>query len=184
MRECSVEGCNREPEGRGWCHAHLQRYLRHGNVMPERPVGRRVNHVCIAEGCDRPAVNVQLCKTHRGRLRKFGDVQADKPIREVAGTGYVSHGYRVVPVPKGERHLSNGEHAIGEHRLVMARHLGRALADTESVHHVNGDRLDNRIENLELWSRWQPAGQRVADKVKFAKEVLRRYEPESLIKLE
>jgi len=78
------------------------------------------------------------------------------------------------------RHLTNGERRAAEHRLVMAQLLGRPLYADESVHHRNGDRLDNRPDNLELWSRWQPSGQRVHDKIAHAFAVLGRYAPECL----
>lgn len=63
---------------------------------------------------------------------------------------------------------------------MLARHLGRPLEDHETVHHRNGDRADNRLENLELWSTSQPSGQRVSDKIAFALSILERYAPELL----
>lgn len=92
------------------------------------------------------------------------------------------NGYRVITTAPGQARL--------EHRVLMERLLGRPLTSRETVHHVNGDRLDNtvgdrlddrfRSGNLELWSTWQPAGQRVADKVAFAVALLAQYAPELL----
>jgi hypothetical protein len=77
-------------------------------------------------------------------------------VRIVTGTGFVSHGYLRVPVPHELRDLTGGITSELQHRLVMAQHLGRPLRPDESVHHKNGDRLDNRVENLELLSRYAP----------------------------
>ena len=63
-----------------------------------------------------------------------------------------------------------------EHRVIMEAHLGRPLRPDETVHHVNGDRSDNRIDNLELWSSRHGKGQRVADKTDFCRSFLQDYQ--------
>ena len=84
--------------------------------------------------------------------------------------GYINtDGYRVIPTGKG------AGITILQHRAVMQEYLGRELFIDENVHHINGIRDDNRIDNLELWSTMQPKGQRITDKVKWAREILGRY---------
>ncbi len=177
---CAVAFCGRKAVTRGWCHGHYLRWSRHGDLKPDLLLSRPVHDVCTVEGCERGARYSLYCRTHYNRFTLYGDPLAGGPIRVVTGDGSISHGYWHVTVTPERAHLVPDDRKKDlEHRLVMAAALGRPLHADETVHHRNGDRLDNSIENLELWSTAQPKGQRVSDKVEFARQILARYDPES-----
>ncbi|MFZ0013355.1 MAG: HNH endonuclease [Acidimicrobiia bacterium] len=170
---CKVECCNENVDARGLCHGHYQRLLRANQEIQTALRGSFKE--CRIEGCDGDVQAKGYCGAHYKRILAHGDPLADVPIKKVTGDGFVSHGYRWVPVPQELRHLSQGQRSIAEHRLVMAKHLDRPLRGDENVHHVSGDKLDNRLENLELWSTSQPSGKRVEDLLIYAQVLIDRY---------
>lgn len=69
-------------------------------------------------------------------------------------------GYRYVHIPASHRFYSMAQRggAVAEHRLRLAEKVGRPLESHETVHHINGDRLDNRLDNLQLISKKHGSG--------------------------
>lgn len=151
---------------------HYKRAQRTGVIRPSDGPMLKAPNVgpCAVSGCDRLAVTKRLCDAHYQRVRKQGH-PGDAPVRakRAPGSGgrWVDNGGYVILTIDGRR--------TSEHRHVMEHELGRPLWPDESVHHKNGNRADNRIDNLELWSRYQPSGQRVEDKLTWAAEIIRRY---------
>lgn len=178
---CRFEGCGRiATKESGLCNEHNRQMANTGKLKPIRyravSVYSGETH-CSFKHCPRPAKSRGFCGTHYAQWQTGSEL---KPIHEPGewSKGSLTHGYRKLfrTLPSGKKET------IMEHRLVMEQHIGRKLTRDETVHHINGIRDDNRIENLELWSSGHPYGQRVEDKVTWAKEILEKYEPEALRK--
>ena len=134
---------------------------------------RRPVTLCIVVGCGGvKRFKDGYCQRHHQQLLRLGDTeQVDRRNRYSVSMGTITKaGYRMVIV-----RIGGVSQRVFEHRYVMGQALGRALRLEESVHHLNGDRLDNRLENLELWSSSQPIGQRATDLVKWALQMVSLY---------
>lgn len=170
---CSQEGCGFPVKARGVCYLHYAQTRRAGG-LGVKP--------CSVEGCETPADTSALCSAHYQDKRSR---QRGVPQRVIGRTdellGYIWHVSSAGYLSRRETDPTTGKQLhILQHRAVMEDLLGRELLPGENVHHLNGHRDDNRIENLELWSTKQPKGQRVADKTAWAIEWLREYAPEKL----
>lgn len=93
------------------------------------------------------------------------------------GRTFDTNGYVRLWMPQHPNAYS--DKTVLEHIYVMSEFLGRPLRKGENVHHRNGVKADNRIENLELWVKSQPAGQRVEDMVEWAKSYIKQYGEEA-----
>jgi hypothetical protein len=127
---------------------------------------------CQDDECSEPVVARGFCVNHRYTYMRLIGI---RPRRQAPrGTGQIREdGYRIIYLPGHPN--ANRYGRIAEHRKVMADKLGRPLRRGESPHHKNGVRLDNRPENLELWVKHQPPGQRASDLVAWAREILAKY---------
>jgi len=144
---CVVDDCKRVVNARGYCQLHTQRMRRAGELIPGSSWTR-----CSVTACEEYSLAHSYCVKHYRAWKTYGDPLHREKGEHGLGT-INGQGYRMMWV--------DGKPKL-QHRIVMEQVLARRLKRHETVHHKNGDRLDNRPENLELWVGKHPPGQRDA----------------------
>lgn len=190
---CSFNGCdNPRTLSHTICNPHRYQKRRDGVLSPlgrECVVGHCTNRTttlaaqrcedhrgkCAVKDCGRgtwkrDGTAAQHCPGHAAQKQRRQPFTTVSPYDGSVRRTTTEQGYILL------RQTVDGVRTqIPEHRFIMSEHLGRPLTETENVHHKNGNRSDNRLENLELWNTSQPSGQRIEDKVQWAREILWLY---------
>jgi hypothetical protein len=188
-KTCSFNPCENEANARGLCATHNFQKIKGKPLTPvvkKEKSSKNKGRFCFYEGCEKEAAIREMCIAHYSQAKRgrplaplhttYGRPRKSKTLKESNWIedkqGYV---YRFAPADERNEKKIFGK-KIAQHREVMEEHVGRALLPHETVHHKNGVRNDNRIENLELWSGFHPSGQRVVDKLAWAYEIIETYE--------
>lgn len=139
-RSCSIEGCDREHYGRGYCDPHWKRWWRHGDPLRGGPIRPRYadDDICAVEGCAERAQVNSMCRIHNGRNSRHGDPSVLARHRDHA------EAFQAYVDTSGDCHLWNGP-ARGPYGVI------RVNGEYQAAHRYAWERVNGPIpEGMEI----------------------------------
>lgn len=100
---------------------------------------------CIYKDCSNTDIIARcLCEKHYHKIKYLGKLNEYPRMKRKDGTGTFQNGYKKI--------TTNGKR-IFEHRKVIENFIGRKLKKSEKIHHIDGDKLNNKVSNLIITSQ-------------------------------
>lgn len=167
--KCSIDNCNKKARNYGLCNTHASYARRHG-LLPNAKK-------CSIDDCNNYAYCKGFCSSHYQRFKKYGDPIAPSiktrdfkcSLGTIRKERPSDNPYLVIKISEtGDKSTDWVYH----HRYIMEQHLGRKLKRNEYVHHKNGNKQDNRLENLAITDSTRHARHHFSEPRKFTDEML------------
>lgn len=149
-KTCSIEGCGKTVCARGWCVRHYECWKRNGSPTAFQRVARYPDDAeCSVDGCCEKPTDRNMCGKHAQRVRRYGDPHYLTP-EDVRRANNRAAQPKLGKCANSTYPKFFGRH---KHRAEMERALGRSLQQGEVIHHIDGNKQNNDLDNLMVMSQ-------------------------------
>lgn len=141
---CIIEGCEKNRYGNGYCRPHWYGNKQYGDPLAVREYLKGGGTgKCSIEECHRLVRAKRFCTKHLDRFTKYGSPYITKYA--TPGSGHINkRGYKII--------RCDGKAGF-EHKFIVEQKLGRSLTNNEDIHHLDGNKLNNHLNNLIVLSK-------------------------------